>query len=248
MKISPPIRAVARARTFDDSGYSVFVTFEDCQGNNRRLLIPRKLLYGDGTEALNELIDRGFEPEREKSAISALKMYLCRSNPKEFIRHVARVGWHGNSFVFPDRTISHADEAEQILFYVEEGTAHQYKTAGTLEDWKRHVSRLCSGNNRLLFVVSCALAAPLLGPANLDNVGFHLFAQSSKGKTTSLFAAGSAFGGDPPHNKDGFKDTWLNTVVDPVFWTRKRTFLRWRAALKMKESQCPKPARVTHPA
>lgn len=28
----------------------------------------------------------------------------------------------------------------------------------------------------------------------------------------------------------------------------KRTFLRWWAALRMKESQCPKPVRVTHPA
>lgn len=211
-RISPPIRAVARARTFEDSGYSVFVTFDDCQGNSRRLLIPRRLLYGDGTEALNELIDRGFEPERDKSAISALKMYLCRSNPKDFIRHVARVGWQGRAFVFPDRTIAPTGEGEQILFYVEEGTAHQYKEAGTLDQWRKHVARLCSGNNRLLFVVSCAFAAPLLGPANLDNVGFHLFAQSSKGKTTSLYVAGSVFGGDPPQNKDGFKDTWLNTA------------------------------------
>src|SRR5271166_4101966 len=38
------------------------------------------------------------------------------------------------------------------------------------------------------------------------------------------------------------------SVVDPIFWTRKRPFLRWWAALKIEESQCPKPARVTHPA
>ncbi len=38
------------------------------------------------------------------------------------------------------------------------------------------------------------------------------------------------------------------SVVDPFFWTRKRPFLRWWAALKIEESQCPKPARVTHPA
>jgi hypothetical protein len=37
-------------------------------------------------------------------------------------------------------------------------------------------------------------------------------------------------------------------VVDPIFWTKKEPFLRWWAALRMKESQCPKPARVTHPA
>jgi uncharacterized protein YoxC len=37
-------------------------------------------------------------------------------------------------------------------------------------------------------------------------------------------------------------------VVDPIFWTEKRPFLRWWAALKIEESQCPKPVRVTHPA
>jgi hypothetical protein len=38
----------------------------------------------------------------------------------------------------------------------------------------------------------------------------------------------------------------VHSVVDPFFWTRKRPFLRWWAALKIEESQCPKPARVTH--
>ena len=33
-----------------------------------------------------------------------------------------------------------------------------------------------------------------------------------------------------------------------TFWTQKRAFLRWWAALKMEESQCPEPVRVTHPA
>ena len=37
-------------------------------------------------------------------------------------------------------------------------------------------------------------------------------------------------------------------VVDPNFWTQKEAFLRWRAALKNKESQCPKPERTTRPA
>ena len=34
----------------------------------------------------------------------------------------------------------------------------------------------------------------------------------------------------------------------PKSWTEKRPFLRWWAALKMKERQCPEPARVTRPA
>ena len=40
----------------------------------------------------------------------------------------------------------------------------------------------------------------------------------------------------------------LANVMDPKSWTQKRPFLRWWAALKMKENQCPKPARVTRPA
>jgi hypothetical protein len=40
----------------------------------------------------------------------------------------------------------------------------------------------------------------------------------------------------------------LQVVMDPKSWTQKRPFLRWWAALKMKESQCPERVRVTHPA
>jgi len=34
----------------------------------------------------------------------------------------------------------------------------------------------------------------------------------------------------------------------PHFLDKKKPFLRWWAALKMKESQCPEPVRVTRPA
>jgi hypothetical protein len=39
-----------------------------------------------------------------------------------------------------------------------------------------------------------------------------------------------------------------NYVVDPKNWTGRRPCVRWWAALKMKESQCPEPVRITHPA
>jgi hypothetical protein len=34
-------------------------------------------------------------------------------------------------------------------------------------------------------------------------------------------------------------------VMDPKIWTQKWPFLRWSAALKMKESQCPERVRIT---
>ena len=41
---------------------------------------------------------------------------------------------------------------------------------------------------------------------------------------------------------------YLDNQLHPIFWTEKRPFLRWWAALKIEESQCPKLVRVTHPA
>jgi hypothetical protein len=37
-------------------------------------------------------------------------------------------------------------------------------------------------------------------------------------------------------------------VMDPIFWTRNRPSLRWWAALRIEECQCPELGRVTHPA
>jgi hypothetical protein len=40
----------------------------------------------------------------------------------------------------------------------------------------------------------------------------------------------------------------LINEVDPKSWTKNNPFLRWSAALKIEESQCPKPERITRPA
>jgi hypothetical protein len=48
--------------------------------------------------------------------------------------------------------------------------------------------------------------------------------------------------------EEKYREQMRQIVVDPIFWTEKRPFLRWSAALKIEESQCQKPARVTRPA
>jgi putative DNA primase/helicase len=207
--ISPPIRVEGRACTFEDTGYGLVVVFSDCRQKERQHILSRKLLYGDGADALNELIDRGFEPSREKRAITALKKYLCCSNPKNWIRHVSRVGWHGGVFVFPDRTIGIRDDREKVVFHTEEPIDHRYGTAGSLQDWQTGVSKLCRGNSRLLFAVSCAFAAPLLKLVRIGNGGFHYRGLSTVGKTTALIAAGSVFGG---RTDVDFTQTWRATA------------------------------------
>jgi hypothetical protein len=45
-----------------------------------------------------------------------------------------------------------------------------------------------------------------------------------------------------------FGNAFVPLVVDPIFWTKNSGFLDGLAALKMKESQCPKRVRVIRPA
>ena len=190
-RISPFIKVVGRACTFEETGYGVLLQFEDCRRQKRHLILSRKLLYADGAEALNELIDRGFEPSRDKQAIRSLKEYLCQSSPEIWVRHVPRTGWHAGTFVFPDATIFDAEHegAERLLFHTEEPVQHKFAISGTLQQWQQHVSRMCRGNSRLIFSVSCAFAASLLHLVRLDNVGFHFKSFSTAGKTTALLLA-----------------------------------------------------------
>ena len=80
---------------------------------------------------------------------------------------------------------------------------------GTAEEWREQVGRLCSGNSRLVLAVSCAFAGPLLSIGGLESGGVHLHGGTSKGKTTTLFVAGSVCGGG---GQNGFVQTWRTTT------------------------------------
>lgn len=68
--------------------------------------------------------------------------------------------------------------------------------AGTVDDWRDSVSRLASGNSRLIFALSAAFASSLVKMMGEDFGGFHFRGTSSSGKTTALKMAASVWG-DP---------------------------------------------------
>ena len=85
---------------------------------------------------------------------------------------------------------------------------HAYRAKGTLEGWKRGVARVAEGNSRLALAISAAFAAPMLYPTGGESGGIHFRGGSSTGKTTTLIAAGSAYGGGGIH---GFVRSWRTT-------------------------------------
>ncbi|MBT1073955.1 DUF927 domain-containing protein [Geobacter grbiciae] len=75
------------------------------------------------------------------------------------------------------------------------GSEGKFAVSGNLEHWKNHVAVYCPGNSRLIFSMSSAFAAPLLRPLGMEGGGFHLFGDSTGGKSTFLKIVASVCGG-----------------------------------------------------
>jgi uncharacterized protein (DUF927 family) len=210
-RIGPPIRPLARVRSFEDTGNGVLVEFTTWEGRVIRRVVPLRLLAADGREGIDTLFDAGYTPKRSKQCFEKVKEYLYETDPNNWVRITTRTGFHGACFVFPDeRTIS-APGAEKVLFYTEgEKPDHKYRKRGTAAEWRDQIGRLCIGNTRLVLAVSCAFAAPLLHVLKLPGAGLHFYGRSSVGKTTALLVAGSVWGGD---EEVGFIESWRSTMA-----------------------------------
>ncbi len=202
-----PLEVLAGSRDFDGDNWGKILRWTDPDGIVHKWPLPLELLAGDGAEIRREFLRQGLNVGTSTFARQQLLTYLQQANPDARVHVVDRVGWHENCFVFPDGAI-HPDDGEEVLFQSTTQLDHAYRQAGSLEDWQNEVAALAVGNNRLMFVICCALAAPLLKMTDSESGGFHLRGASSTGKTTALNMAGSVFGGGGTH---GYTRQWRTT-------------------------------------
>ncbi|KAB0526890.1 DUF927 domain-containing protein [Pseudomonas brassicacearum] len=195
--VCSPLEILARTR--DDKGHNwgLLVEFDDPDGEKKRWNIPARNMTGDfGKDVLGPLVDMGLRLPGTRSGRNArndLQSYLQGFDSKERARLVTRLGWHGPAYLLPDQQIGNSHEH---LFFCDSGAQlPPISEAGTLEQWQRQVGAMCVGNHRLAFVVSVAFAGPLLNMLGHESGGFHLYGDSSGGKTTHLQVAASVYGG-----------------------------------------------------
>lgn len=191
--ICSPLEVTARTRDANGENWGRLLEFTDPDGVLHRWAMPMNLLRGDGQELRGELLRQGLLISSSPDARRRLTDHLQEARPERHARCVLRTGWHDRAFVFPHRTLG--DEAEPVLFQADTLEGNPYRERGTLSEWRDRVAALCIGNSRLVFSVSAAFAAVLLGPCEEDGGGFHFRGDSSCGKTTALRVAASGFGG-----------------------------------------------------
>jgi uncharacterized protein (DUF927 family) len=191
------LEILARTRDEKGHGWGLLVEFDDPDGASKRLNIPARTMAGDfGKEVLAPLVDMGLRLAPVRTARNSrndLQSYLQGYDSTERARLVTRLGWHANAYLLPDRQIGAS--TEYLHFYEAGAQLPSISQAGALERWQQQIGALCVGNNRLTFVACVAFAGPLLNLLGHESGGFHLYGDSSGGKTTHLQVAASVWGG-----------------------------------------------------
>ncbi|WP_158509916.1 DUF927 domain-containing protein [Halomonas chromatireducens] len=205
--ICSPVESLAATHDERGDNHGLLLRFKPPYGAWRQWSMPLRLLKGSGEEMRGELLDMGVRISPD--GFKLLHRWASQSLPDEVVIAATRVGWHqleaGRAFVMPRRTIAQGELVHRITFQSEVAGQDEYATAGSLESWRQHIGRLCSGNPLMVLTVSTALAGPLLFLTHRQTAGTHLVGDSSNGKTTLLEVAASVWGGPD------FKRTWRAT-------------------------------------
>lgn len=198
------VRITAIARDKAARSFGQVLQFKNKLGHWQTWNMPTRLLAGRGDELLKELLDMGLATNYAMQ--NKIAAYICSVHPTKTVWTASQVGWFDkHNFVLPDTTIG--QDKDGILFQSEGGHSQEYDTAGTLEQWRDNTASLCVGNALMVFATSVAFAGALLKPCNMDGVGFHIFGESSRGKSTGLKLAVSVWGND-----QHFMKTWKATA------------------------------------
>ena len=202
-----PLAVVGLSQTGDDGeGCGFVITFLSRTGVWEEVIVPNHLLAGEGKEMREILARKGFILPQDKAGRQALAEYVSYTQSEKIIELVSGPGWTGKSFALPHAIITPEDCPSTVQLDMQ-GRKHFFGESGTLEEWKALVG-LMEDSSRAAFILSAALAGPLLRPLDVGGGGFHFFGRSSKGKTTLLRLAGSVWGGGGP---DGFVRNWKMT-------------------------------------
>jgi uncharacterized protein (DUF927 family) len=209
VRICSRLEILAGTRNEQGEMWGRLLRWKDAEGREHLWAMPMELLAGSGDEYRGRLLAGGLEIEPSREARGLLATYMQSANCNRRACCVSKLGWHGEAFVLPDSTIGTAASGDALVFQSPFESEHFFNVAGSKEHWKEKIGRLCSGNSRLVFAVSCAFSAPLLSLSKDESGGFHFHGPSSTGKTTALLVAGSVWGGG---GRNGFVESWRTTI------------------------------------
>jgi hypothetical protein len=171
------------------------------------------MLHGEPSALCQFLAEQGLEIEARVEARKAFAYYLSRIDTEQRITLAPRIGWTDiggqRIFVLLAETIATKPLSEQVRLAVSVASHSKIEARGTLEDWKREVASLTTGNPLAVLAISMGFASPLLELTRYESGGIHLHGTSGIGKTTCARLMASVFGRGDEH---GALRSWRTTA------------------------------------
>jgi uncharacterized protein (DUF927 family) len=206
-RLSAAFEVLAEARDDAGNGWAVVLRFVDRDGREKTIVVSRARLATGGAEVRAELADAGLVVSPSRGKADKFSAALAEVRCDRRMRLVSATGWAGSHFVLPGLVVGPAG-GDQVLF-TGAAASLRYGQRGSLGNWRENIARLATGNDRLVFAISVAFAAPLLRLLKIEGGGFHFRGNSSVGKSTIGMVAGSVWGGGD--GTLGFAQSWKTT-------------------------------------
>ncbi|WP_386683060.1 DUF927 domain-containing protein [Loktanella sp. R86503] len=196
MWLCGPIRVEAVTHDLGNQRWGRKLVATDALGNSHTWIMSA-VEISDFKLVFKELLHRGIEVSRDRSAQKVLSTFLLDWKPAKATLLTEKVGWADASFrTFILRDGTALGQMEAI--YAPRQSLFQPRPIiqnGTPSDWTKEVAQRAENNPVLVVAISLAFSGPLLRIMGRDGFGLHFKGQSSTGKTTALHVATSVWGG-----------------------------------------------------
>lgn len=205
LRLSDSIELIGRGRDQDGNHYRV-IEWCDCLTKRTQTAALPMAEIGSNWQVLQRY---GLTVHSGRRKRKLLADYLQTSGLHTPYIVTEKCGWQGKAYILPNGEIIHATEskqAERIIYNGDTSQAAAYTISGSLKEWQDEIAYYAAGNSRVLLALGTALAAPLLAITGEQNGGFHIYGDSSDGKTTAALVVLSVFG-----NPQTLKMTWRGT-------------------------------------
>lgn len=205
--VSSLIVVVAEARDNASSSWGKFVKFTDRDNVVKHMYLRNSEIITNGKAIVKIMSEEGLHISCDNRMIDSLLHYLNMAQPLEDKKAICsdRIGWHENVYLSHDNSI--IGKSDERFVYTGAPIANHHAVKGTWQEWKENVGALCQGNSLMILAVCVAFASVMLRLLKVESGGFHIFGESSTGKSTSLYVAASIYG--EPKSLMG---TWRTTA------------------------------------
>ena len=209
-KVSSPIKVTAMSRSIEQMNWGREIKLLTPDNFVHTLHLPTSAFSKGATDCFVLLAHYGLMAGSHKYSKSRLQRYLEAATPLKRVVSVSRIGWHGDTYVLPDRSYSPDGTEYDVVLQTSSTTRNAFNIGGIFDGWQK-LAKLCIDNSRLVCPLCAAFAAPLLELIGEESGGLHLVGISSIGKTTILLVASSPCGGSTSEAVKGYINQWLAT-------------------------------------